>query len=48
MATVCHKDGTTRFLKFGFFIVFFLKKIQSHEIEQNPVLFGFITDKLRL
>ena len=34
------KDGTTWFFTNGLF--------QSYEVQQNPVLFGFIVDKSRL
>ena len=39
---------TTQFFTIGFFIVFKKKKNQSIEVQQNPVFFNFIADKLRL
>ena len=45
------KVGTTQFFTVGFFIVYKKRKEknpQSAKVQQNPVLFGFIVDDLRL
>ena len=40
------KVGTTQFFTLGF-VIGLVKKTQSSKVQQNPVLFGFITNKLR-